>query len=93
MKLTVAADGTADPDVVWDRYLHPARWSGWSPQIRSVDYPSPTITPGGRGIVHGPCGVGVRFEIVAVDHDKRCWSWRVRVDTTLPSVKETTLRS
>lgn len=79
MKLTVAASGGADPDVVWDRYVHPARWSEWSPQIRSVDYPDPTIGAGGRGAVHGPCGVGVAFEILAVDGDKRCWAWRVRV--------------
>ena len=79
MKLTVAASGAADPDVVWDRYVHPARWSDWSPQIRSVDYPDPTIAAGGRGTVHGPCGVGVAFEILAVDHEKRCWAWRVTV--------------
>ena len=29
--------------------------------------------------MHGPCGVGVAFEILAVDHDKRCWTWRVTV--------------
>jgi len=79
VKLTVAASGTAGPDVVWDRYVHPARWSEWSPQIRSVDYPDPTIATGGRGTVHGPCGVGVAFEILAVDHETRCWAWRVSV--------------
>ena len=79
MKLTVAASGTAEPDVVWDRYVHPARLSEWSPQIRSVDYPDPTIATGGRGTVHGPCGVGVAFEILAVDTDNHCWTWRVTV--------------
>ena len=79
MKLSIAAGGAADPGVVWDRYVHPDRWSQWSPQIRSVDYPDPTIAGGGRGTVHGPCGVGVAFEILAVDDDKRCWTWRVRV--------------
>jgi hypothetical protein len=29
--------------------------------------------------VHGPCGVGVAFEILAVDIEKRCWTWRVSV--------------
>jgi len=79
VKLTVAASGTAEPDVVWDRYVHPARWSEWSPQIRSVDYPDRTIATGGRGTVNGPCGVGVAFEITAVDGEKRCWAWRVTV--------------
>ena len=54
MKLTVEASGAADPETVWDRYVHPARW-------------------------HGPFGVGVAFEILRVDHDKRCWAWRVTV--------------
>ena len=79
MKLTVEASGAADPDTVWDRYVHPARWHEWSPQIRSVDYADPTIGAGGRGTVHGPCGVGVAFEILAVDHETRCWAWRVSV--------------
>jgi hypothetical protein len=79
MKLTVEASGAAGPDTVWDRYVHPARWHEWSPQIRSVDYPDPTIADGGRGTVHGPCGVGVAFEILAVDHETRCWTWRVTV--------------
>ena len=70
MKLTVAASGAADPDIVWDRYVHPARWREWSPQIRSVDYPDQTIGAGGRGTVHGPCGVGVAFEILAVDDEQ-----------------------
>ncbi len=79
MKLTVEARGAADPDSVWDRYVHPARWHEWSPQIRSVDYSGLTIGAGGRGTVHGPCGVGVGFEILAVDHEKRCWTWQVTV--------------
>ena len=79
MKLTIAASGPADPDSVWDRYVHPGRWREWSPQIRSVDYPDPSIAEGGRGSVHGPCGVGVAFEILAVDIEKRCWTWRVSV--------------
>ena len=79
MKLTVEASGAADPETVWYRYVHPARWHEWSPQISSVDYPAPTIAAGGRGTVHGPFGVGVAFEILRVDHDKRCWAWRVTV--------------
>lgn len=84
MKLEVSATGPAKPDTVWDRYRHPAQWSGWSPQILSVDYPGrvratpdASITTGGRGTVHGPCGIGVAFEVLDVDDDKRCWSWRV----------------
>ena len=77
--MTVAAAGPAAPQEVWDRYQYPARWSGWAPQIRSVDYPDPEISPGGRGTVHGPCGVAVAFEILDVDHERHQWSWRVTV--------------
>lgn len=79
MKVTVSASGPADPDVVWDRYTRPARWHEWSPQIQSVEYPDDTLGRGGRGTVHGPCGVAVQFEILVIDSEKRCWSWRVRV--------------
>lgn len=79
MKLTISAAGPAEPDVVWDRYIRPVCWAEWSPQIRSVDYPDDTLGPGGTGVVHGPCGVAVTFDILDVDTEKRCWSWRVRL--------------
>ena len=79
MRMTVRAAGPAAPDAVWDRYQRPDRWPEWSPQIRSVDYPGEIIAAGGTGVVHGPCGVSVRFEIDEVDHDVRRWSWRVKV--------------
>lgn len=79
MKVAVSASGPAEPDVVWDRYIRPVRWREWSPQIQSVDYPDEELSAGGRGTVHGPCGVAVDFEILTIDSEKRCWSWRVRV--------------
>ena len=79
MKLTISATGAADPDEVWDSYVHPSRWSRWSPQIRSVDYPDKVIAAGGNGTVHGPCGMPVAFDILDVDHEKRGWSWAVRI--------------
>ena len=44
-----------------------------------MDYPGEIIAAGGTGMVHGPCGVSVRFEIVEVDQDARRWNWRVKV--------------
>ena len=79
MRMTVAANGPAAPAAVWDRYVQPERWSEWSPQIRSVDYPGEIIAAGGTGVVHGPCGVSVRFEIDEVDHEVRRWCWRMKV--------------
>jgi len=78
MKVTVGAAGSAAVDEVWDRYINPQHWSEWSPQISSVDCSDDTIRAGSTGTVHGPCGIGVDFEILQVDHEKRCWSWRVR---------------
>jgi hypothetical protein len=77
MKMTIGATGRAAVDEVWDRYIHPQRWSEWSPQISSVDCSDDTIRAGSTGTVHGPCGIGVDFEVQQVDHEKRCWSWRV----------------
>ncbi|MET0866218.1 MAG: SRPBCC family protein [Nakamurella sp.] len=78
MKATVGASGPAAVDEVWDRYIHPQRWSEWSPQISSVDCSDDTITAGSTGTVHGPCGVGVDFLILQVDHQQRSWSWQVK---------------
>lgn len=77
MKVSVSASGSADPETVWDRYVRPARWPQWSPQIRSVDYPGEVIAAGGHGVVHGPCGVPVAFEILEVDVDDHSWRWQV----------------
>jgi hypothetical protein len=79
VKASVAASGPADPDTVWDRYVHPARWHEWSPQIVAVEYPDDTLSTGRSGTVHGPCGVAVTFEILAIDTETRWWSWRVSV--------------
>ena len=87
MNRRIAAVGPASPDVVWDRYIRPENWSGWSPQIRSVDSPDSPVRAGSRGRVHGPLGVVVDFEVLEVDLEKRCWEWRV----TLPGDVRLTL--
>ena len=79
MELTVAAVGPADPAVVWDRYVHPDRWSEWSPQVRRVDCPDGQIRAGSRGRVHGPCGLTAGFQVLDVDTENRSWTWRVVV--------------
>lgn len=81
MELTFRARGTASPDEVWDRYLHPSRWPEWSPQIRRVDVAVDRLTPGLTGTVRGPLGLGVPFSVETVDADAavRSWSWRVTV--------------
>jgi len=71
--------GVAD---VWDRYVRPARWPEWSPQIRGVRYGHSTLRAGTDGVVTGPFGLGVPFRILEVedgDPARRWWTWEVRL--------------
>ena len=77
--LSLAATGPATPELVWERYVRPARWSEWSPQIRRVDCVDDELRAGSTGRVHGPFGVAVDFTVVALDPVARTWSWQVRV--------------
>lgn len=79
--LTVAATGPASLAEVWDKYTLPVRWPQWSPQIRGVevDEPARRVAAGTRGVVRGPGGVRVPFEVTAVDTSLLRWTWRVRV--------------
>ncbi len=77
--MVIGAAGPADPAEVWARYVHPARWSQWSPQIRSVDCADEVIAARSTGRVHGPCGIAVPFLVLDVDHDARSWTWQVTV--------------
>jgi hypothetical protein len=74
-------EGPRAADDVWDRYVRPARWPEWSPQIRSVDYPRERLAPATSGVVHGPAGLPVRFRILDVDEagPLRRWSWTASV--------------
>ncbi len=86
MHRTIEATGPARPEQVWDRYVRPAMWPSWSPQIRTVDYPHPELVAGTAGVVRGPCALAVPFRIVELGDDH--WSWRVHP----PVVGELTLR-
>ncbi len=78
MRRGLGATGPLDPDAAWERYAVPALWSTWSPQISGVDATTPRIAAGTTGIVHGPLGVQVPFEVLSVDERQRRWTWRVR---------------
>lgn len=77
--LSLHATGPVDPDEAWSRYLLPARWPEWSPQIRGVDASADRIAPGVTGRVHGPLGVAVSFVVDSVDEVAREWAWSVDV--------------
>lgn len=64
---------------VWADYARPSRWSSWSPQVLAVDAPADALSPGLRGVVHGPLGVRVAFVVTAVDPASRTWRWVVTV--------------
>lgn len=78
MRRGLGASGPLEPAAVWERYAVPALWSTWSPQITRVDSTSARLTAGTTGVVHGPLGVRVPFEVLSVDETRRRWSWRVR---------------
>lgn len=69
--------GPAAPTVAWRRYDEPARWPGWAPQIRAVDYPHRLLHAGSTGVVRGPLAIRVRFRIESVDREQRRWTWQV----------------
>lgn len=90
MRVHVGVQGSATPAVAWERYADPDAWSGWSPQIRRVETAAeleravePTgtaprrIVGGLRGVVIGPVGVQVPFEVLDVDEEAMTWTWRV----------------
>ena len=78
MRTTITATGRADPATVWRRYEQLALWSTWSPQVQEVIAATPHIAPGLNGLVVGPLGVRVPFEVLAVDPEAMEWSWHVR---------------
>ncbi|GAB3845421.1 SRPBCC family protein [Dactylosporangium cerinum] len=81
LRREISVEGPRDVDEVWDRYVRPGRWPEWSPQIRAVDYPLEVLRPATSGVVHGPAGLRVRFQVVDVDgrNALRTWSWIVSV--------------
>jgi hypothetical protein len=77
--LTLRARGAAPAGEVWDRYVRPARWPQWSPQIRQVRSSTPRLEAGTTGTVIGPLGIRVAFEVTSVEEATRRWSWRARL--------------
>lgn len=75
LRRDLAVEGPRAADDVWDRYVRPARWPEWSPQIRSVDYDPERLLPGTAGVVHGPLGLRVPFRVTEVDEPGMRWSW------------------
>ncbi|WP_329035159.1 SRPBCC family protein [Streptomyces sp. NBC_00178] len=77
--MTLRATGRADAEDVWQRYVTPARWPSWSPQIRAVRADGERLTPGMRGEVVSVFGVTAAFVVESVDDERWEWVWRVRI--------------
>lgn len=78
MQRSISVRGSASVETCWQRYADLDLWQTWSPQIRSVQASSRELAQGLRGIVHGPVGIQVAFEVLSVDPSARQWRWRVR---------------
>lgn len=100
--MQLRARGRATPTVVWDRYLYPARWPDWAPQIRRVETDGEVLRAGLTGRVFGPLGTSVRFRVDGVDLQALTWVWTVRLGPlsgrlqhavrAIPDGSETSLR-
>ncbi|MGO4597450.1 SRPBCC family protein [Terrabacter sp. 2RAF25] len=78
MRTTVTETGTAAPAVAWSRYDNLDLWATWSPQVQEVIAATRRLAPGLTGLVVGPLGVRLPFEVLTVDADAMEWSWHVR---------------
>ncbi len=76
-RLTLKAEGPAEPDEAWERYALFARWPSWAPQISDIQASAQRIAPGVTGTLAGPMWASVDFTVDAVDEDARRWSWTV----------------
>ncbi|MFE4451187.1 SRPBCC family protein [Streptomyces sp. NPDC056796] len=77
--IRLRAEGRAPAEDVWLRYVTPARWPSWSPQIRAVRVDAERLRPGTRGEIVSFLGVTAAFVVVSVDEERWRWTWRVRL--------------
>ncbi|GAA1504500.1 hypothetical protein GCM10009740_39670 [Terrabacter terrae] len=78
MRSSITVTGDADPTLAWSRYEHLVLWPTWSPQISDVIAATPSLSTGLTGLVVGPLGVRVPFEVLGVDAEAMEWRWRVQ---------------
>jgi hypothetical protein len=74
----VTATGAVDLAEAWERYMLPARWPEWSPQISGVEATADRLAPGVTGKVIAPLGLALPFVVDEVDEAGRRWSWQIR---------------
>jgi hypothetical protein len=81
--VTLRARGNADPATAWERYVDPALWSSWAPQIQRVTTSTERLVAGTTGTVRAGLlrrpTLPVSFEVLAVDEALHEWEWRAHV--------------
>src|SRR3978361_1221103 len=81
--VTLRARGPADPATAWERYVDPALWSSWAPQIQGGTASTERLAAGPTGTVHAGLlarpTLPVDFEVLTVDEARREWEWRAHV--------------
>ncbi|MFC8595276.1 SRPBCC family protein [Streptomyces atroolivaceus] len=90
--MTLRAEGPASAEDVWLRYVTPACWPSWSPQIRAVRVDRDRLTPGTRGEIVSLFGVTAAFAVESVDDERRQWAWRVRLGPVRLRLRHEVLR-
>ncbi len=75
MRATLQSTGHAPASEVWERYMEPAQWKIWAPQITGVDYGGERLTAETTGRVLGPLGVPIEFRVHSIDERSWTWAW------------------
>ena len=75
----LAAAGAAPAEVAWERYAEIAAWRTWAPHLTGTDATAPRLAAGVTGRVHVAGVLRLPFTVTAADHERRRWSWAVRL--------------
>ncbi|MEW1952294.1 SRPBCC family protein [Terrabacter sp. NPDC080008] len=89
MRSSITVTGDAEPAIAWSRYENLSLWPTWSPQISDVIAATPTLSTGLTGLVVGPLGVRVPFEVLDVDAEAMEWRWHVRYGPVQATLEHT----
>jgi len=83
VKLSTGVTGRAPAPLVWERYVKPALWSSWSPQISAVECRDAVLRVGTVGVVHTAPGLKIPFEVTEFDSENMVWAWNARLPLSI----------
>lgn len=82
-RLTVRARGSRPVHETWERFVRPAIWPRWAPQITATRCRDERVRRGLHGLVRAIGGIVARFRVDAVDDLRMRWAWTVRAGRLL----------